>query len=417
MSILAKKAAQGSKAARTAVYEKNKKSVYFLCLTLLNHPLQARQAAAQIFENFWQTMTESDPAAQDLHTALLQQTTAECRRMLLQTDPDAFLPDRTFSAASEKRPHIHEGDDAAQLYLTYLLARLNPLQRFILSMKLAAGLNTEQIAAWLELPEMIINTAMNRAEDTLNSVLQSLKNVSECPVHSYLELKALMAHLASHIAVPSETEAAVYQHIAATAKPVSRPAAALGYLLCIAAFLLCLYPLASQTCDFFQHTYASINIRNYGNILLELDEEAAPETVANFTKLAESGFYDGLTFHRVIYGFMMQGGDPNGNGTGGSGETITGEFAANGIDNPISHERGVISMARAQDYNSASSQFFIMHADYPELDGLYAAFGHVISGLDVVDNVCASTPVIDSNGTVPAGYQPFIDSIQVLSFD
>lgn len=130
-----------------------------------------------------------------------------------------------------------------------------------------------------------------------------------------------------------------------------------------------------------------IEMADGGMIKLELDETAAPVTVANFTKLVKAGFYDGLTFHRIIPGFMIQGGDPAGNGTGGSKETIKGEFQSNGVKNPIKHTRGVISMARAQDPNSASSQFFIMHADAPHLDGMYAAFGHVVEGMDVVDKI------------------------------
>ena len=130
-------------------------------------------------------------------------------------------------------------------------------------------------------------------------------------------------------------------------------------------------------------------MENGGKIELELYPEHAPKTVANFEKLVKEGFYDGLTFHRVIPGFMIQGGDPLGNGMGGSEEKIVGEFRANGHANPIRHTRGVISMARAFDKNSASSQFFIMHADAPHLDGQYAAFGKVISGIEVVDEIAA----------------------------
>lgn len=128
-----------------------------------------------------------------------------------------------------------------------------------------------------------------------------------------------------------------------------------------------------------------------GIVEIELDPSAAPITAANFEKLVKEGFYDGLIFHRVIAGFMIQGGDPTGTGMGGSGKQIKGEFAANGVKNPISHKRGVISMARSQMPNSASSQFFIMHADGTYLDGNYAAFGKVVSGMDVVDRI-AETP-------------------------
>ena len=132
---------------------------------------------------------------------------------------------------------------------------------------------------------------------------------------------------------------------------------------------------------------AIINVKNYGVIEVELYREYAPITVDNFVKLANKGFYNGLTFHRVIKGFMIQGGCPRGNGTGGPGYTIKGEFASNGVDNPIKHEPGVISMARAMDPDSAGSQFFIMHKAAPHLDGEYAAFGKAISGIDVVDKI------------------------------
>ena len=134
---------------------------------------------------------------------------------------------------------------------------------------------------------------------------------------------------------------------------------------------------------------AIIEINKFGTIEVELDKETAPLTVDNFVKLADEGFYKGLTFHRVIKGFMIQGGCPKGNGTGGPGYCIKGEFAMNGVNNPIKHERGVISMARAMDPNSAGSQFFIMHKDGEFLDGQYAAFGHVTKGIEVVDAIAS----------------------------
>ena len=157
--------------------------------------------------------------------------------------------------------------------------------------------------------------------------------------------------------------------------------------------------------------YAEIEVEDYGTISLELDADTAPITVTNFVNLAKDGFYDGLTFHRIIDGFMIQGGDPLGNGTGGSDETIKGEFSDNGVENDISHVRGTISMARSSDPDSASSQFFIVHQDSTYLDGQYAAFGHVTDGMDVVDAICEDTPVQDNNGTVAAEDQPVITSI------
>ena len=160
--------------------------------------------------------------------------------------------------------------------------------------------------------------------------------------------------------------------------------------------------------------HAEINIKDYGTIKVELDADTAPITVTNFINLANDGFYDGLTFHRIISGFMIQGGDPDGNGTGGSDHTIKGEFSANGVENDIKHERGVISMARSKMPDSASSQFFIMHQDADYLDGQYAAFGHVTEGIEIVDAICEDTPVQDSNGTVAVDDQPVIKNIKVV---
>ena len=160
--------------------------------------------------------------------------------------------------------------------------------------------------------------------------------------------------------------------------------------------------------------HVEIDINGYGTIALELDADTAPISVTNFMALAEDGFYDGLTFHRIIDGFMIQGGDPLGNGTGGSDTNIKGEFAKNGIDNSISHVRGVISMARSGDPDSASSQFFIVHEDSTFLDGEYAAFGHVTEGMDIVDQICKDTPVQDDNGTVGTDDQPVINTVKVI---
>lgn len=172
--------------------------------------------------------------------------------------------------------------------------------------------------------------------------------------------------------------------------------------------------MATSADDIDISYYADINVKDYGTITVALSEEAAPETVKNFVSLAESGFYDGLTFHRIIDGFMIQGGDPNGDGTGGSDQTIPGEFSKNGFTgNNISHVRGAISMARSNDYDSASSQFFIVQSDSTYLDGEYAGFGFVTDGMDVVDQICTDVKPTDNNGTVSKDQQPVITSITI----
>lgn len=173
-------------------------------------------------------------------------------------------------------------------------------------------------------------------------------------------------------------------------------------------------PAANEESQGVGTHHAEIDIQDYGTITVELDGNAAPMTVQNFMDLANDGFYDGLTFHRIIAGFMMQGGDPNGNGTGGSENTIKGEFSSNGVENTLSHTRGAISMARSQNPDSASSQFFICHEDSTFLDGQYACFGYVTEGMDVVDDVCEAAQPTDGNGTIPADQQPVITAIRVI---
>ena len=153
--------------------------------------------------------------------------------------------------------------------------------------------------------------------------------------------------------------------------------------------------------------------QDYGTIEVKLDPKEAPLTCENFIELANEGFYDNLTFHRIMKGFMIQGGDPNGDGTGGSEKTVKGEFSSNGVENNLSHERGVISMARSSDKDSASSQFFICDADDPFLDGDYAAFGKVIKGMDVVDKIADDAKPTDNNGSISKDEQPVIETITI----
>ena len=198
-------------------------------------------------------------------------------------------------------------------------------------------------------------------------------------------------------------------------------------VLCLSALLLSATscsasPLSSykeDTEDGKSTYYVAMAIEGYGVIIVQLDSEAAPKTVENFVKLVREDFYDGLTFHRVMENFMIQGGDPKGDGTGGSKDKIPGEFSLNGWYNPISHERGVISMARSSAYDSASSQFFICNANSYFLDGQYAAFGRVVEGMDVVDAITANTAVFgDSNGVIAREkYRAVITEMKVIVYE
>lgn len=161
--------------------------------------------------------------------------------------------------------------------------------------------------------------------------------------------------------------------------------------------------------------YAVMELEGYGTVTFQLDSKNAPETVKQFTELAESGFYDGLTFHRIMKDFMMQGGDPNGDGNGSYSKSVKGEFSENGVNNTRRHVRGTVSLARANDPNSGSCQFFICQVDYPSLDGKYAAFGYVTEGMEIVDEICDSAVPINNNGLIAADEQPVIRSIRIYS--
>ena len=182
--------------------------------------------------------------------------------------------------------------------------------------------------------------------------------------------------------------------------------------ICICGFAACSKDTKEEKSGIH---HVVITVEGYGDIELELDGNVAPITVNNFIALASNHFYDGLTFHRIMYGFMIQGGDPKGDGTGGSDHTIVGEFADNGYNNYISHTRGTISMARnSYSMDSASSQFFIVHQDSTFLDGQYAAFGRVTSGMEIVDAICENVQPIDSNGSTNPEDRPIITTITVI---
>ena len=186
----------------------------------------------------------------------------------------------------------------------------------------------------------------------------------------------------------------------------------LAAALCVVAAVFCFASCGDSKGIGIHH--AEITVKDMGVIAVELDGDTAPISVQNFMDLANEGFYDGLTFHRIIDGFMLQGGDPNHDGTGGSEKTIKGEFSANGVENNITHTRGTISMARSSDMDSASSQFFIVQTDSTYLDGQYAGFGHVTSGMEIVDQICKEAVVTDNNGSVDYENQPVIESIKII---
>ena len=192
----------------------------------------------------------------------------------------------------------------------------------------------------------------------------------------------------------------------------------IAIILVIAGIAFVGYGIFQKLTKKLPNPVATIEVQDYGTIKVELYPDQAPNTVTNFITLANRGFYNGLTFHRTIPGFMIQGGDPTGTGQGGSRMNIKGEFSSNGVENNISHTRGVISMARnSYNYNSASSQFFIVHQDSTYLDGEYAAFGHVTKGMEVVDEIVKNTKVESDGESVSKENQPVIEKIRLKEND
>ncbi len=422
MSIFTKQAAKGSKAARVRLYDQNHKMVYFLCLRFLKNAAEAETATRQIFADLWNSLE----GVADAREQLIFSTAQYCKQQLLAQDEKAFEP---VAETPVKMPAAKSDADREEMYLNYLLSKLDNLHRFVFILKSVAGLKNTEVGELFEIDSIVVNKLMNEAEDLARQTVSSMKSRKDCPIQHYEHVVQLLQHQILHIEVPTALTAQIMRDIEETATPTSK----IKWIGMITAFVILLaitvYPAVKHTLSHMGKTYAVIEVdlspielalpddlSPTGSIVVELDASIAPKTVANFIELAENGFYDGLTFHRVIYDFMIQGGDPAGNGTGGSDTSIEGEFFVNGFPNPLSHTRGVISMARrGDDYNSATSQFFIMHTSTysSSLDGQYAAFGWVVSGMDYVDAIAAFTYTSDANGTVPAEYQPKINKITI----
>lgn len=422
MSMLVNMAAKGSKAARVRLYDQNHKMVYFLCLRFLKNGQAAEAAVRQIFSDIWDSL---DPAA-DMRRQLIMSASRYCKNQLLEQDAKAFEP---IGEVPAKMPAAKAEADPTEMYVNYLLSKLDNIHLFVFLLKSTFGLNNTEVGELLQLDGILVNKLMNEAEDLARHTVTNMKSRKDCPIQHYEHVIQLLQHQMMHLDVPAALTAQIMRDIEASAVSASK----VKWVAIIALFAVLLtatlLPAAQNVLSHMNKTYAVIEVDltpielalpdevdPVGSIVVELDASIAPKTVANFIELAESGFYDGLTFHRVIYDFMIQGGDPNGNGSGGSDTSIEGEFYLNGVINPLSHTRGVISMARrGDDYNSATSQFFIMHTSTyaSSLDGQYAAFGWVISGMDYVDAIAAFTYTSDANGTVPSEYQPKINKITI----
>jgi len=401
-----KKAAKGDRRALLSIYEAYKRPVYFICRYLLEDETQAGEKTEAVFSKLWDALLSGEPFTESaLKRYLSEKAVLSCLESLpLDEGRELFLTSARPEAGAETKA-----------YITWLLNALTVRYKIFFLMQAVQENSARQTAPLLGMEPRAAEIQWHAAENALSRHLSKLQIRDSIGTLNYSVLCQEVRSMAEGGKVPLELDDRVQKNITEVtkaryrrkAKIIGIVAAAVILVIGIIAGLL----YADRQKDLAK---AELEIEDYGTISLTLDKAVAPITVENFVELAESGFYDGLTFHRIIEGFMMQGGDPNGNGSGGSGKNITGEFYYNGYPNYLAHSRGVISMARSDDYNSASSQFFIMHADYESLDGLYAAFGWVTDGMDIVDQICSETPVEDGNGTVLPENQPKIVTVRIL---
>lgn len=433
MANIIVKAANNDRKAMEGLWNSTKQKVYSLSLLLLGNENDAIEITVNTYGDIWHQLKtiENEDAFEQF---VLELVTENCKRKVNSKNNKAFrLPNN--------RKFILESVDSIEndTNLTdEVLNALPTLQRFIFVLNAVGGFSNEQIAAVFKLDQKTVGIALDALQINIkntgadySAVVAGLNNaMKEAKVSS--ELDQRVCDKIAEITAPARKKKIIV--ISITAAIVALAVALAAWMT--AAFILNGKNNTSTTSSGTSNTssaidpsvitkpvielddeatyYADIDIKNHGTITVELDQSMAPVTVSNFINLSNKGFYDGLTFHRIIEGFMMQGGDPEGNGTGGAENDIIGEFSENGHNNTISHKRGVISMARATDPNSASSQFFIVHEDNPEsLDGKYAAFGHVTKGMDIVDTICESAKPTDGNGTISAADQPIINSIKI----
>lgn len=420
------KAHAGNKSAITALYNGNKDTVYSIAYSFLQNKDKAEKVVFDVFSNVWyQISAQNFQTEKDFTSYCISKTVLECKKVLSKVDSKIFQ--------APKSKNFIISTDKKATNLTEALAEFTELQKFIFIAHILTSLTPEEIAKIVCVDITSVKLAIDAEKINLDKIW-SYTNAED----------ALKSETAKMRFVPNDASiilSAIDNYVEpfekkALAKKIKIISIVLSVCVAIAIifglYVLITEPPSSSNTEETSSSieavewvtsvtatdYAVIDIKDYGKISVALDGKTAPITVTNFKKLVNEGFYNGLTFHRIINEFMMQGGDPQGNGYGGSDETIKGEFIENGVYNNLAHVRGAISMARSSAPDSASSQFFIVHQDNRiSLDKKYAAFGYVVDGMDVVDKVCTEAKPIDGNGTISADDQPIINSIKIYSVE
>lgn len=471
MPTIMQSATKGRRSALTALYHQNKKTVYFLCHAILRDPADAADGTAWAFKSAWPSVLEGKlESEKSFSSHVIKKAAFYCKTRIAQYKPKSLKVSvaKSFAIAAIAPSSIDKSSDK----LDTVLDLLPEPQRFVLVLHTIAGCSTDEIAHILSLNAATIKLIQEAEMPNLARIYEAVQKAGGNALPATKELLKIAFDAAiGCVQVPPAMEASILDNIQTLTAPAEKRIkkrnmliAAVGVAVCVIGIMLTMIfkgsspehdadsstDLEATAGEFNEEAsdanadavdasdeepilptvsemhaqaieasvarssyYADITIANYGTITVALDAESAPETVTNFVELAQSGFYDGLTFHRIIDGFMMQGGDPNGDGTGGSENTIVGEFQDNGYANTLAHLRGAISMARSNDYDSASSQFFIVQEDSDFLDGQYACFGYVTEGMEIVDAICEAAEPIDEIGTIATEAQPIITSIEI----
>lgn len=436
------KAALGDKKSLDFICEKYGKYVYFFCTTVISDNKKAENAFKKSFKAIFSAISKN-PNTDNLDETVKSETVKVCKSAISDENNHENGATKMQPFGDKDKISSASAITAEQKNLfVNALKSINANQRIVVLLNLLCDYNTKKIADILKISEDKVQNSLEYGRENIKKQLRT--SDSKFTKRDIIFLMTASANIVKETAaqakIPDSVDSFLDEIVLSLAKPQkSDKKKAWIVISAVAVFLVAVIVVfvitsnksngsAGATNDSASASnvsatigesqakgthHAEIDIKDYGVIKVELNGDVAPITVANFINLANSHFYDGLTFHRIIDGFMMQGGDPLGNGTGGSENTIKGEFSQNGVENNLSHTRGAISMARSTDTDSASSQFFIVQSDSTYLDGQYACFGYVTDGMDIVDEICKNAVTTDSNGSVSAENQPVINSITI----
>lgn len=436
------KAALGDKKSLDFICEKYGKYVYFFCTTVISDNKKAENAFKKSFKAIFSAISKN-PNTDNLDEIVKSETAKVCKSAIFdENNHENGAAKMQPFGDKDKIPSASAITAEQKNIFVNALKSINANQRIVVLLNLLCDYNTKKIADILKISEDKVQNSLEYGRENIKKQLRT--SDSKFTKRDIIFLMTASANIVKEAAaqakIPDSVDSFLDEIVLSLAKPQkSDKKKAWIVISAVAVFLVAVIVVfvitsnksngsagatndsasasnVSATIGEYQAKgthHAEIDIKDYGVIKVELNGDVAPITVANFINLANSHFYDGLTFHRIIDGFMMQGGDPLGNGTGGSENTIKGEFSQNGVENNLSHTRGAISMARSSDMDSASSQFFIVQSDSTYLDGQYACFGYVTDGMDIVDEICKNAVTTDSNGSVSAENQPVINSITI----